>query len=126
MKEHQSHGDLIKEAREHLKAIFEGSSQSIYLFLDDENKICNKRFASLLGYKSPEEWSSVKESFTQAFVDDKSRDKLVSTYQKATSDFVGSSFEVEWKKKTGGKVKTKVILVPFLFNGHLMALHFID
>lgn len=126
MKEHQSHGDLLKEAREHLKAIFEGSKQSIYLFLDDENKFCNKKFATLLGYSSPDEWSKVKESFTQAFVDDKSQDKLVSTYQNAINDFVGSSIEVEWKKKTGGKVKTKVILVPFLFNGHLFALHFID
>ncbi len=126
MKEHQSHTDLIKEAREHLKAIFEGSKQSIYLFLDDDNKVCNKKFASLLGYKSPEEWSSVKDSFTQAFVDEKSQDKLVSVYQDAMNNFVGSSIEVEWKKKTGGKVKSKVILVPFLFNGHLFALHFID
>ena len=87
MKEHQSHEDLIKEAREHLKAIFEGSTQSIYLFLDDDNKICNKKFATLLGYKSPEEWSSVKESFTREFVDEKSQDKLVSAYQKAMNDF---------------------------------------
>jgi len=51
---------------------------------------------------------------------------LVSTYQNAMNNFVGSSIEVEWKKKTGGKVKTRVILVPFSFNGHLFALHFID
>ena len=126
MEHDHSHSDLIKEARSHLKAIFEESKQSIYLFLDDENKVCNKKFAALLGYKSPEEWSAVEDSFTQAFVDEKSQEKLVSAYQKAMNDFVGSSMEVEWKKKSGGKVKTKVILVPFLFNGHLFALHFID
>jgi len=63
MEEHQSHSDLIKKAKEHLNVIFEGSKQSIYLFLDDENKVCNKKFAELLGYNSPEEWSNVKESF---------------------------------------------------------------
>ncbi|MDO8508170.1 MAG: hypothetical protein Q7S27_00630 [Nanoarchaeota archaeon] len=126
MEEHQSHSDLIKEAKEHLKAIFEESKQSIYLFLDDKNKICNNKFAELLGYESPEEWTNVKEPFTQTFVDDESQEKLVSAYQNAMDDFIGSFIEVEWKKKTGGKVKTKVILVPFLFNGHLFALHFID
>ena len=92
----------------------------------DYNKVCNKKFASLLGYKSPDEWSNIKESFTQTFVDNKSQDILVSAYQNAMNNLIGSSIDVEWKKKTGGKVKTKVILVPFIFKKHLLALHFID
>jgi oligoribonuclease NrnB/cAMP/cGMP phosphodiesterase (DHH superfamily) len=126
MDEHHSHEGLMKEVKEHLKVIFEESKQSIYLILDDENKICNKKFASLLGYKSPEEWANVKEPFATAFVEEESHDTLISAYQNAMNDFTGSSFDVEWKKKSGGKVKTKVILIPFLFKEHFFALHFIE
>ncbi len=126
MKEHQTHEELIKELAEHLKDIFEGSAQSVYLFLDDSNKVCNKKFSSLLGYSSPEEWSKIKEPFTKAFVDENSQETLVSAYQDAMENLAGSSINIEWKKKSGGKVKSKVILVPFPFNNHLFALHFIS
>ena len=126
MDKHQDHDTLMRDVREHLKYVFEGSKQSIYLFLDDSHKICNENFADLLGYSSPEEWADVTGSFTNVFVDEKSQHTLVSAYQNAMEDLVGSKISVEWKKKDGGKVKTDVILVPFEFKNHLFALHFIN
>jgi len=126
MEENIDHGELIKKAAEHLKKMFDESEQSIYLFLDDSHKVCNEKFASLLGYKSPNEWSEVKKSFTEAYVADSSKKILVLAYQKAMEGFIGSSIEVEWKKKNNDKVRTKVILVPFLYDHHLFALHFIS
>ena len=125
MEHSQSHDSLMKEAEAHLKTLFENSQQSIYLFLDDSHKICNENFAHLLGYKSPDEWSKVKGSFTQKFVDESSQEKLVSAYQKGMEDLVGSKIEVEWKTASASKVKTEVILTPFFFNDHVFALHFI-
>ena len=126
MEHSHSHDNLMKEAKAHLKKLFDNSQQSMYLFLDDSNKICNENFAKLLGYKSSEEWSNVKDSFTHAFVDENSQEKLVSAYQDAMENLVGSEVSVEWKTKSEGKVKTKVILVPFFFSDHLFALHFIS
>lgn len=126
MHTHQDHDKLMKDVKEHLKSVFEGSKQSMYLFLDDHNKICNENFANLLGYNSPEEWASVNESFTDVFVDEDSQENLVSAYQNAMENLVGSKVSVEWKKKDGDKVETDVILVPFLFKDHLFALHFIN
>jgi hypothetical protein len=123
MDEHQ---DLIQEISGEYKDILANSSQAVYIFLDDDHKVCNEKFASLLDYNSPEEWAAVKENFPVAFVADQSQEILVNTYQKAMEECVGSKIKVSWKKKTGGNVDTEVILVPVSHNGHLFALHFIS
>lgn len=120
------HEELIKGVYEQLKEVLEESKQAIYIYYDDTHKICNQRFASLLGYKSVEEWSAVNKPFTEAFVKDESQEILVSTYRNAMEDKIGSDIEVSWKKKTGESVRTKVIMVPISHSGELLALHFIS
>ena len=120
------HGELIQGIYEQLKKVLEESKQAIYVYYDDNHKICNQRFAALLGYKSIEEWSAVNEPFTEAFVKEESQEILVSTYRNTMEDKTGSEIEVSWKKKTGESVKTKVIMVPISYNGELFALHFIS
>ena len=53
---HQHHEHLMKEIEAMLKPVLDNSPQAIYVYLDDMHKICNKKFASLLGYKSVQEW----------------------------------------------------------------------
>jgi len=120
------HKGVISKARKQLADVFEESEQSVYIYLDDVNKACNERFASLLGYGSPKEWASVKENFPEAFVSPKHRRALVSAYQDAITSLVGSTISVNWKKKKGGEVATTTILVPVVVDGHRMALHFIS
>ena len=57
---------------------FEESEQSVYAYLEDVSKVCNERFASLLGYDSPKGWAAIKENFPEAFVSPKYRKALVS------------------------------------------------
>jgi PAS domain S-box-containing protein len=121
----QQHQEIINGIIQQFKEIFEESLQAIYIYLDDSHKICNQRFASLLGYKSIEEWSAIDEPFTEAFVTDDSKETLVSTYGKAMEDKIGSNIEISWKKKSGESVKTSVIIVPISYKGELLALHFI-
>jgi carbohydrate-binding DOMON domain-containing protein len=121
-----SHEKVIDGVREQLEEIFEKSNQSVYIYLDDVNKTCNKHFASLLGYASPSEWAAVRKNFPEVFIASKDRVKLVSAYQSAMNDLVGSTIAVNWKKKGGGEVPTTTILVPIIFDGHKMALHFIS
>lgn len=119
------HHEIISGVSEEFKEIFEESKQGIYVYLDDTHKVCNQRLASLLGYKSTQEWAAVDEPFTEAFVMHESQEILISAYAKAMEDKVGSSIEVSWKKKSGGSVKTSVIIVPINYKGELLALHFI-
>jgi len=119
-------GDVLKRVREQLADIFEKSDQSVYVYLDEKNKLCNKRFALLLGFASPSEWAAVKEDFAETFVSPKDRGTLVSAYQDAMDKLVGSTVSISWKKKGGKEVSTTTMLVPIVFEGHKMALHYIS
>jgi PAS domain S-box-containing protein len=120
------HEELIKGIHEQLKEILDESKQAIYVYLDDHHMTYNQQFASLLGYKSVEELSKVKEPFIEAFIMEKSREALVHAYKHAMEDKIASDIEVTLKKKTGESVKTKVIMVPISYMGELLALHFIS
>ena len=89
------------------------------------HKACNKKFASPLGYGTPAEWASVKESF-DAFISKKSQETVISAYHYATEKMAASTRDVTWKKKEGGTVETSVTFVPMSYQGHLFALHFIS
>lgn len=124
MAEHKK--ELVQSFYEEQKEVFDGSSQAMYAFFDDTHKVCNEKFASLLGYASKEEWAGVQESFTEAFVDEASQHTLVEAYQNAMQKKSGATMQVTWKKKSGETVDTTVILVPVVHKGHLFALHFVS
>jgi hypothetical protein len=120
------HEDILDAAKAQVQVILEESEQAIYLYLDDTHKLCNKKFASMLGYASAQEWESVAIPFTEAFVEPQSQHALVSAYQEAMETKTGSCVNIFWKKKAGGQVKTQVILVPISVKGTLLAMHFIS
>lgn len=122
--DHQ-HQKIMNDVSKQFKEILEESLQAIYIYLDDTHKICNQRFASLLGYESTEELLAIDKPFTDTFVTDESQETLVSAYMQAMEHKIGSYIEVSWKKKSGGSVKTNVIIVPISYNGELLAFHFI-
>lgn len=120
------HKDLMKEIAEEYSQIFENSKQDMYIYLDDDHKVCNAKFAECLGYASPEEWAGVTGSFPMVFVAEESQEALVDAYQKAMEESAGSQVKVTWKKKNGETMPSTVIIVPISYNGHLFALHFIS
>lgn len=117
------HEILLDEFRREFKPILDGSKQSIYVYLDNEHKICNEKFASLIGYKSLREYETAEDPMTD--VSESSVETLVNAYQNAMQNKVGSTIQVAWKKHGSGTVKTDVILVPVAFKGEMLALHFI-
>lgn len=128
MHTHDHHEELMEGFLAEHKEIFDNSSQGIYVYLDEEFRVCNQKFANMLGYSSPEEWRDVdtQGSFPDAFVAEKSQETLVSAYQSAMEELAGSTIKVTWKKKSKGTVDTTVILVPIAYQDHLFALHFVS
>ena len=120
-----THHDLLDELTAQLQPILESSDQAIYVYFDDEEKVCNEKFASLLGYDSPEEWAQVEGSFPSVFVDEGSRNTLIHAFQNAIQSMSASTIKVQWKKKSGGTADSTVILVPISYKGHIFALHFV-
>ena len=121
-----THHDLLAELAAELRPVLESSEQAIYVYFDDEEKICNEKFASLLGYGSAEEWAAMKGSFPELFVDMGSQSNLINAFQKAMQSSTASTITVRWKKKSGGTVDSAVILAPISYKGHLFALHFVS
>ncbi|TAN57643.1 PAS domain-containing protein [Patescibacteria group bacterium] len=128
MNQHEHHAELVSGFFKEQRQIFDSSSQAMYAFLDDDCRVCNQKFATLLGYSSPDEWFkvNVQGAFPAAFVDDGSQQTLVAAYQNAMEKMEGATIKVVWKKKSGGIINTTVILVPVAYRGHLFALHFIS
>ena len=128
MDKHDGHGALVTGFLKEQKQIFDSSSQAVYAFLDDDCRVCNQKFASLLGYSSPDEWFKVNVhgAFPAHFVDDRSQLTLVTAFQNAMEKMTGSTIKVTWKKKSGGTVDTTVILVPVMHGDHPFALHFVS
>ena len=107
-----------------MKNILDSSQQSIYIYLDDIHKVCNEKFATLLGYDSAAEWAKVEDPFPE-FVEQSSQETLLKAYQQAMEKYIPANIKVTWKKKSGGSVATSVVMVPIEYEGHLFALHFI-
>ena len=123
--EQQHHEELVNGLHSQLKQIFELSEQAIYLYLDDNHKICNKKFATLLGYAAPEEWAKV-DNMVEKNVDKTSQQVVVATYRDAVEKLVGSSIDIKLKTNSGRALNVSVIMVPVAYQGHIFALHFIE
>lgn len=121
---HVDRAEVIRAVGAQLRPVLDGSSQGMYIYLDDANKLCNQRFAAMLGYDSPADWDRPA-SFTEQYVDPASQHTLVAAYRHAMQQQVAATIDVTWKRRDGGTVSTSVILVPIAHSGELMALHFI-
>lgn len=120
------HKDVLKGALDRLNGLFADSVQPMYVYLDDDQKACNERYAKLLGYRSPAEWAAVVDDIPRAFVADESVETVIRAFQAAVGDGVGQEVPVTWRKKDGKPVRSKTVFVPFDHEGHRMALHFVQ
>lgn len=123
--EQSHHEDLVNGFHSQLKQIFDESKQAIYLYLDDNHKVCNKIFASLLGYSSPEEWAKIENPLEEN-VDKTSQDAVVSAYYDATEKMIASQTDVKLKTTSGDAFDASVIVVPVAYQNHIFALYFIS
>lgn len=120
--EHHEH--LVKELAEQLEPVFSNSPQAIYLYLDDVHKICNQKFADLLGYKSIDEW--VGNENPVGDVSEEDQPKVIEAYGQASRHFKASLTAAIIVKKDGARLKTKVIMVPVTYKGEVFVLHFVN
>ena len=123
--EQTHHEELVNGFYNQLKQIFDESPQAIYLYLDDNHKVCNEKFASLLGYNSPEEWAKIKNPLEEN-VDKRSQDTVVSNYFNATEKMTASQMDVKLKTTSGSVFEASAIVVPVVYQHHMFALYFIS
>ena len=118
------HADLVKGIAEQLKPILTKSKQAIYVYLDDNHKVCNKKFADPLGYKSAKDWADMEAPLADVVEED--QPSVISAYEDASEKMVASYLDVRFKNvRTGKTVKTSMIVVPITDDGnHVFTVHF--
>jgi hypothetical protein len=120
----EHHEELVKGLYEQMKPILDKSEQPIFIYLDDNHKACNNKFASMLSFKSPDEWAQ-KQGFLEVYVTEKSRETLSTAYWNAMQKMVASTTPMTWMKKDGAALDSMMILVPMFFEGHMFSVHFV-
>ena len=118
------HEELVKGLMEHMKPVLAKSGQAIYLYLDDNHKVCNKKFADMLGYKSPKEWADMEAPLADVVEEDQG--KVIKVYMSAFEHLNAGVTDVRMKHIKSGKiVKAEMIVVPVGYAGHIFTAHFI-
>ena len=118
------HEELVQGLYDQMKPILDKSEQPIFIYLDDNHKACNSKFAEMLGYKSPQDWAD-HQGFLEIFVADKSRETLMNAYWNAMNKMVASTIPLSWIKKNGSEIDSTMILVPMQSQGHMFSVHFV-
>jgi hypothetical protein len=120
----EHHEELVKGLYEQMKPILDESEQPIFIYLDDNHKVCNSKLASMLGFKSPQEWAE-KQGFLEAYVAEKSRETLATAYWASVQKMNASTIQLTWMKKDGATIDSTMVLVPMFFQGHMFSVHFV-
>jgi len=125
MSEQGHHEELIKGIAEQMKILLKESEQAIYIYLDDSHKVCNKKFADLLGYKSPKAWADSEAPLSDVVEDD--QQKVIDAYSNASEKGVAGSTNVKMKNiKTGEILNINLIISPIIYEGHIFTIHFLS
>jgi PAS domain S-box-containing protein len=118
------HEHLIKEIAELFQPVLSKSPQAIYIYLDDAHKVCNQKFADLLGYSSVQEW--VENEFPVSDIVKEDQEKGIHAYMDASQKLKAATLDATWIKKDGGKIKTEIMMVPISYKDEVFVLHFIS
>ena len=120
--EHHEH--LVKEVENLLDPILENSPQAIYIYLDDQHKICNQKFADLLGYKSIADWVANETPVDDVVESD--QNKVIEAYGNASEKLEASTLSVAIKTKDGSEIEVDVIMTPFTYKNEVFVVHYIS
>lgn len=118
------HEHLIEEITELFEPVLSKSSNAIYIYLDDTHKICNQKFADLLGYRSIKEWVANETPLDD--VDESDQNKVIEAYGAASRNYEASSLSVSLKTKNGSSINVDIIMTPFAYKNEVFVIHFIS
>ena len=118
------HKQVIMELGKEFAPLMENSPDGVYLWLDEENMICNKRLADMFGYTIKEMCS--QSSFLDSFVAEKDQKLFSMNYHKSIAPLASPvRFKFHGIKKDGSTFLTETDMIPISFKGHAIAYHFV-
>ena len=121
------HEVLLDQIKEEYSAIFQQTTQGVYVYMDDPHWICNDRLATMLGYASAAELHTLGTAspFLDVTVPADNQERVIEAYMNSVNNKVASSIPVTWKKKGGAALSTETIFVPISYGGTAVTIHFV-
>ena len=118
------HETVLAELAGHLKPVFDQSPDGVYLWLDEQHKVCNEQLATMFGYDVAE-WQAV-DDFAAAFIAEESRSLYVWHYQHEVAELrYPVSFRFRGRRKDGSTFDAETDMIPLTYAGHVVAYHFV-
>jgi PAS domain-containing protein len=116
---------LLSGLYNQMRKILDSSGQPVFIYLDDNHKACNQRFADFLGYTSPQDWSQTL-GFLEILADDEaSKNAFMTAYWSAINNMNASSVQLTLRRKDASKVKATMVILPMTYEGQILSVHFI-
>ena len=122
--ENNNHDLIMKEVAELFSPVLLQSPQGVYLYLDEENRVCNQNFAEFLGYDSVQAWRFNTTPETDVSVEDRENEEKA--YYEAAELMKAVSLNVTYQRQDKIKIKASVIMIPFEYKDKLLVLHFVS
>jgi PAS domain S-box-containing protein len=119
--EHERHRLLLAEAENFYRPILELSSDGMYIYLDDNHKVCNWNLADMWGY-SKEDWDSLS-PFLDNLVQEDSHFIMMRTYETVRKDFAPGINRFVGIRKDGSLFEAEQASVPFMWHDALLTLN---
>jgi hypothetical protein len=120
------HEEWLAAIGEQLAPVFEHSKDGVYLYLDDQHKICNDTLAKMWGFGSAAEWARTPDFLNSFIATHQDRLKVSRSYhthihQSLTP--VRLRFSV--RRPDGKLVRCEGDMVPLSHAGQMFAYHFV-
>jgi PAS domain S-box-containing protein len=120
----REHEHILGELLEQFMPVFSHSPDGVYLYLDDNHKVCNKRMADMFGM-TIEEWRKVP-NFLEGFVAPQDRDLVASNYREHVAALNRPvTFRFHAVRKNGETFLVETEMIPVSWYGHPVAYHFV-
>ena len=119
-----NHEDILKEIEEHFKPLLENSPDGIYFWLDDKNMICNEQLAKMFGYSVKE--LCAQTPFLEKMVAKDYREFFSLNFHLHVVQLLSPiTFRFKGLKKGGKEFSAETDMIPFCWNNHIIAFHFV-
>jgi PAS domain S-box-containing protein len=120
----KEHEQVLNELLAQFTPVFLHSPDGVYLYLDDNHKVCNKRMAEMFGM-TVEEWSKIP-NFLEGFVAPEDRELIASNFQKHIAALNRPvTFRFKAIRKNGETFTAETEMIPISWNGYPIAYHFV-
>jgi hypothetical protein len=119
------HEEWLAAVAEQLAPVFDHSKEGVYVYLDDQHKICNDVLAKMWGFDSPAEWARTPD-FLNSFVVPQDRQKVSRDYHAHIHQLLTPArLRFTVRRPDGKLVRCESDMIPLAHAGQILAYHFV-